>query len=286
MLSWPSRATAAIRKLFEPLQDIDVYVEDSDDEAFYRTLLNSASGGSVKVARVFGLGGRTAVLAAAAAHDHKKRRALFIIDGDLPWVRGEAPKDILGLHQHEAYCVENLLVCERALTTVLSQETAASEDDAKVALSLTQWRNSLLQPLAELFAAFATVNEVAPEVPTVAQGAGALCTNRHQPRRTELDLLKVQRARDTAIRTAEVATDPILAEKRYSTFLRRILSLPDPLLAVSGKHFVIPLIDFHLQSLGCRIRRKALRMRLASTGDLGRFSGLAGSLLQAAKGLA
>lgn len=286
MLKWPTRAKAALRRLFEPLQDVDVYVEDTNDEAFYRCLLNSATNGKVSVARVFGLGGRPAVLAAAATHNHGKRRALFIIDGDLPWVRGEAPPSIVGLHQHDAYCVENLLVCEKAIGLLLSQEVAITEGEATILLDFQNWRGILLGPLTELFAAFATVSEIDPTARTVSNGAGVLCITRKKSTAPVLDAAKVQRARDQALRAAEavLGANPVAA--RYAAILQRIRAIDDPLLAVSGKDFVIPLIDFHLQALGCRIRRKSLRIRLASVGQLARFSALSESLLLASRGYA
>jgi hypothetical protein len=88
MIKWPAKAGVAIRKLFEPLQEIDVYVEDQNDEVFYKSLINAACGEIVQVSRVFGLGGRKAVLDAAAAYNPSDRKALFIVDGDLEWVRG------------------------------------------------------------------------------------------------------------------------------------------------------------------------------------------------------
>lgn len=284
MLRWPTRAKAALRKLFEPLQDIDVYVEDTNDEAFYRCLLNSASNGKVTVARVFGLGGREAVLTAAAAHDHSTRRALFVIDGDLPWVRGDAPPHIFGLHQHNAYCVENILICEKALALLLSQEVAITETDAAAVLDFHNWRSSLLSALAELFAAFATVNEVDSTVPTVSSGAGVLCTAKKKAVAPTLDLAKVTKARDQALMSAEAILGAKPVEARYKAILQRVLGMADPLMAISGKDYVIPLIDFHLQSLGCRIRRKSLRIRLASAGQRDRFNALAESLLLAARG--
>ena len=284
MLKWPSRAKAALRLLFEQLQEIDVYVEDTNDEAFYRCLLNSATEGKVTVARVFGLGGKGAVLAAAAMHDHGARRALFIVDGDLHWVRGEAPPNIVGLHQHDAYCVENLLICENAVTLLLSQEAAITEQAAAAALKFQDWRATVIAPLTELFAAFATVSEANPAVPTVSQGAGVLCSTRKRGPSPILNTAKAEAARDKALRLAEVTFGKELVAVRYAAILKRIQAMPDPLLAVSGKDFVIPLIDFHLQSLGCRIKRKTLRIRLASSGQRARFSALAQSLLFAARG--
>lgn len=286
MLRWPKRAGAAIRKLFEPLQDIDVYVEDINDEAFYRTLLNSATNGEVKVARVFALGGRQAVIDAARFHDQKARRALFIIDGDLSWVRGESAPEIVGLHRHDAYCIENLILCEKALSLLLSQEVVVTEDEATVRLAYHKWTNSIEAPLVELFSAFATVHEFDPTVPTVSQGVGVMCTKCCSKKKCELDLTKVATARDKALKAAEKAADAKTISARYRRLLTRVKALPNPLHAVSGKDFLVPLIDFHLQSLGCRIKRKSLRVRLACAGDITRFAPLADALSEAARGYA
>ena len=132
--------------LFEPLQDIDVFVEDTDDEVFYRTLLNFATRQQVKIARVFSLNGRSSVINAASSHDHRKRRAAFIIDGDLSWVKGEPAPAIKGLHRHEAYCIENLLICEKAIAFILTQEIVVSDSTAFQMLQFQSWRNSILTP--------------------------------------------------------------------------------------------------------------------------------------------
>lgn len=284
MLKWPHKAQAAIRKLFEPLQDIDVYVEDSNDEVFYRCLLTHACGGKVKIARVFSLGGRPAVEAAAVVHDYMNRRALFIVDGDLPWVRGEASPTIPGLHRHEAYCIENLLFCEKALGFIFSQEAVLTEVNAHATLDYATWRKSVSEPLLNLFAAFATLNHFDPTIPTVSKGVGALCTKTTHS--TALDALKVQQQISDALQNASAKTStPTVANDFFSKVLNRIMSLKDPLNAVSGKDFLLPLVDFHLQALGCRIRRKSLRVRLAAAGDKMRFDSLAKSLEKAAAGL-
>jgi hypothetical protein len=284
MLKWPARANAAIRKLFEPLQDIDVYVEDLHDEAFYRCLLVHATKRTVRIARVFALNGRQPVIDAARVYDQRTRPALFIIDGDLPLVKGEAVPSVVGLHCHDAYCVENLLLCEKAISLILSQEIVVSEEDASALLDYDRWRRSVITPLIELFAAFATVHDYDPTVATVAQGVGVMCFKHRTTKITKLDPAKVRRAKDRALAAAEAASDAAITAARYKGLLSRIKAMPDPLLAVSGKDFLIPLIDFHLQSLGCHVRRKSLRVRLASEGDMGRFSKLAAAVTGAARG--
>ena len=283
MLKWPQKAQSAIRKFFEPLQDIDVYIEDSNDEVFYRCLLKYACGDKVKVARVFSLGGRRAVEAAAMTHNHKNRRALFIVDGDLPWVRGDASPIIQGLHRHDAYCIENLLFCEKALGLVFAQEAVLTEANAHATLDYAAWKNSISEPLLKLFAAFATVNHFDPTVPTVSKGVGVLC--KKTANGTVLDSTKVQQKIEDSIQcaSAKIVTQAA-ASDFFDKILERIKLLKDPLNAVSGKDFLLPLIDFHLQTLGCRIRRKSLRVRLAAAGDRTRFDSLAKSLEKAAAG--
>ncbi len=286
MLKWPDRAKSALRKLFEPLQEIDVYVEDTNDEAFYRCLLNSAANGTVKVSRVFSLGGRSAVVDAAIAHDQKTRRALFIIDGDLPWVQGKPVPSIVGLHCHDAYCIENLILCEKALVLILSQEAVITEEEAAYRLAFDNWVDAIEAPLVDLFSAFATVNAVDPTVPTVSQKVGVMCTRHSSTGITTLDISKVNRARDKALKAAVAIADEATVTATHRQTLSRLKGLPQPLRAVSGKDFVLPLVDFHLQSLGCRIKRSSLRVRLASAGDLRRYAPLSAALCQAASGYA
>lgn len=286
MIQWPQRAKAAIKKLFEPIQDIDVYVEDTNDEVFYRTLLNKVSDGKVCIARVFALGGRSAVIEAATQHDFSQRRALFLIDGDLNWVRGSPPPNVVGLHQHNAYCVENLLLCKKALAFVLSQDAVLSEEEAEKTLNFDTWVSSIQSPLITLFAAYGTAHEVAPALPTVSKGVGVLCTSCRKTKHTSLDSIKANQESEIILSATEKIGGKDLVTHTYSRILHRLQSLPFPLHGVSGKDFLLPLADFLLQSHGCRIKRRSLRVRLATAGDMNRFSSLHEALLNAARGYA
>lgn len=284
MLNWPLRAMAAVQKLFEPLQAVDVYVEDTNDDVFYRRLLNHATKGEIEVARVYGLGGRDAVVRLAMTHDQTKRRALFIIDGDLSWVLGDSLTSVDGLYRHEAYCIENLLFCELAIARVVSEELAVLEDVARERVGLKEWRASILSPLLELFAAFATVHRLNPTVETVAQKVGTMCSVESGGSRLhKLDVAKVDAAKRASLDSAMNACDSETTMATYSRVLERIKAFSEPMHAISGKDFLLPLLDFHLQSLGCRIKRKALRVRLAGTGNIDRFKDLASALKHAAR---
>jgi hypothetical protein len=152
-------------------------------------------------------------------------------------------------------------------------------------LGYDTWIDSIQTPLLELFSAFATAYDFStPKVKTVSQGVHCLCTQQTTGEK-KLDLSKVALAKANALKAAEITVGHQMCMEKYERVLNRVKTLPDPLNAISGKDFLIPLIELHLKSFGCQIKRKSLRMRLVCAGDMTRFSSLANALRQAAKGL-
>lgn len=264
MLKWPDRAKPAIRSLFASLQDVEVYVEDTNDEVFYRALLQRATGKHVRIARVFGLGGREAVINAATKYDHASKPALFIIDGDLDWVRGTPPPiSARWFHRHSAYCVENILICPLSIASLVSEELVLSFEDAEKRIGFEAWVNSIEKPLSDLFSAYATANEFCPHLTTVSTGVGVMCTPNRSKTPPVLDPIKVDTEKQQLLASVEnIVAKPSILEYCNNVQMR-ISNLPFPLDAVSGKDFLLPLLHFHLQSLGIRIKKDSLRLRLA-----------------------
>jgi Protein of unknown function (DUF4435) len=284
MLKWPTRAKAAIRSLFRPLQDIEVYIEDENDEVFYRTLLKRVADPEIKIARVISLGNRNAVVATALAHDHSIKPALFIVDGDLEWVRDQ-PKPIeKGLHRHNAYCVENLLICPHAITNLVAQDVVLSEEDAVRAVQFPDWVKRIDQPLTDLFAAYATAQELYPQLKTVSTGVGVMCTQRKKGIASTLDESKVRHHIAEILAEVETVAGKTKVRSCFLAAKTRIRALPFPLDAVSGKDFLLPLLNIHLHSLGSTIPRRSLRVRLAGMCLDSRLLDLKASVGMAANG--
>lgn len=283
MIKWPKRALNAIVKLFEPLQDIDVFVEDVYDEVFYRRLLTRVTENKIHIARVFSKGGRAAVINAAKSHDKTKRRALFIIDGDFEWVTGRSSRrKIPSLYRLDAYCIENLLICEKAAANILSEETVLSEEDAYLRLNFASWVANFKEPLVNLFAAFATVYFYKLSYATVSRGVGRLCTETSSGQR-RLDNRKIETEREKTLTEVVKVVGKKKTNKLYEKIRQSANALPCPFDIVSGKDFLLPLLDFLLQSLGCRVKRKSLRLKLALHCNLERFSGLKAAVERAAR---
>lgn len=281
MLRWPEKSTGAIRRLFEPLQDVDVYVEDAHDEAFYKNLLRRIVGGKIRIERVFSLCGRKSVVDKCEQHQGVTRRAFFIIDGDLEFVKGlDAPLNSPLLYRIQAYCIENLIVCEEALSKILTEECPIEQDVAKEKINFEGWRRDVVPPLARLFAAYATLNNFRPEVATVSKGAGPVVEDSRGGPIFSLERLNVRVSEVIAL------AHEVGGQQEVDAYLRtvqtRILEFDDPLSAVSGKDIVLPLLLYKLRAHGCKLSHDSLRRRLAMNCRVEPFSDLANSIMRVA----
>lgn len=269
MIRWPIKSARAISKLFKSTQNLDIFIEDQGDEQFYTLLFRSAAPEGVVVTRVVALGGCEPVKNAALTY-MDERPALFLIDGDLQWVRGEAAPVISRLYRLNCYCIENILLCERLVATVAAEELMCSDDEALENLKFFEWRESM-RPLVSLFARFAVLNKVAPEIATISNGFSQLVTA--DP------VHKLPVLCEEKVKTRMAAIDEIIHQrvgasgfKDIASVERRIDEFDGGLLAVSGKDFLLPLLFFYLKLIsGTRISVEQFRFRLASNslpGDL------------------
>lgn len=262
MLSWPAHALDALVLLFRPLQDVDVFVEDEGSEAFYLELIQRISPRRVRVRRVFALNGRSAVVARALAYASSERPALFLIDGDFEWVRGEAPPTMSRLFRIPAYCIENFIVDEVALCRIVSEECCITEQQAADRLEYATWMNRIRDHLVELFVALAILNEVKPQSKTVGRGLALVFSS--QPHETLV--LDPDKCADSLERIKHEIMESIgreAAEARIANLAARVAMLPNPLHVVSGKDFLLPLSLIRVLQLSrTTIKRKTFRFRL------------------------
>jgi len=286
MLRWPLRAASALATLFRPLQDIDVYVEDVGAEAFYSELLNRLTDGKFRIYRVIPLGNRQAVEMASAKYLPGQRASIFICDGDLDWVRGDAVQSIPYLHRLGVYCIENFLICEKAAVEILVEtDGALLRNVAAMQLGWQSWKQSMAKPLAEIFALFAAARKLAPACPSVSLGVGRLLAKAKRGQPQSFD--SVLAAKFTAEYRSKIEglTDAVMLAEEFTRVMDRISSLSDPLYAVSGKDFLLPLLRFHL--LGMRKANfddRSFKFRLARHCDLSPLQLLKRALHLAAQG--
>ena len=266
MLRWPESSRRAIARLFRGVQDLDIFVEDVRDEQFYSHLFRAAAPAGLEVRRVVGLGGRHEVLRAATSYVDP-RRALFVIDGDFAWVRGELAPDIPRVYRLEMYCIENLLAAERPVIDVYCEEAMCDESRARAALDLATWRNGIAEAV-RLFVHYALLNSAFPEERTIHGAFGRLVSHGAHGL-PSLDSTKI----DNEIRVVRARLDeklgPAVAESELARITRRVSSMQDRLRVVSGKEIVLPLLRFHVKKCcGTPTSFEVFRYRLARKCDV------------------
>jgi hypothetical protein len=238
----------------------------------------------VKVARVFPAGNREAVIAMAIDHDFKARRALFIIDGDLEWVRGDVGSFPEFVYRLDAYCIENLLIQEDAVARILIEELILSEDMAKETLQFDNWLYNVSSLLLDLFIWFAALNAVKASESTISLGIGQLLTPARKGVPQMLDHLKVEKQIYEIQQKTESVIGIVEAKELHDRILQRVNNLPNPSDAISGKDYLFPLFEYHLwHYVKRKTSRKSLRIRLARNCCLQRFAALSEAMAKSLK---
>lgn len=261
MLRWPLSSGRAIARLFQALQDVDVFVEDQDDEEFYTGLFVTAASGKTRISKIIGLGGREAVIEAANTYA-SARPALFLIDGDLTWVRGEPAASLPRLYRLNCYCIENILIVASGAEGLIVEEAVCSAAAAASRLDFSGWCADM-ESLIELSIRFAVLNKVDPTVATI---NGALGTVLVAPSKKLPKLCADKTTNEIARVEAEIVAriGRAACDAEVDLVRARVAALKNPLSVVSGKEFLLPLLGFHVKSItGSSVNKRALRFRLA-----------------------
>lgn len=269
----PERARSSQAVLLRPLQDIDIFVEDSHSKEFYNALMNRVLDGMVRFFSVIPLGGREAVEQKSEI-DNGTRASLYLVDGDLDWVAGMHITCNCRLYIHQCYCIENYLFCAEAMKSVIHENSGVlSMDQIETELNWKEFRSSL-EALVPLFVEFAVAHVLGTGIKTVSRGYSAVISHVRgaQPR---IDEGKIT-AMIAEIRNGILARH---AEQEYestkSSIQARAEALDDRLRIVSGKDFILPMQNFEAYRVASqRMTTESLMLRLAKHCDLTQFAAI------------
>ncbi len=276
--SWSITATESLGLLYRQLQPIEIYVEDSNSEAFYLELVNRIIGEPGKVLKVIPLHGRNHVVKFCESYTDNSP-ALFLIDGDLDLLCGKREVGKTNLYQLHAYCIENYLFCLRAATELVAEASGVILREH--AISHEEWRDFLApieQNLKDLFIVFATARIVMPELKTVGHGLAAIMTQRTRKSGPTLDIEKIDALAMSVSQSCieEVGADLWTEQLAYVSAFSSNLH---PLDIVSGKDFLLPLLDHFMRVKGCgSMSSQSLMFKLAKYCSLSRLQGLSDAL--------
>jgi Protein of unknown function (DUF4435) len=263
-------ARSATSVLYEDVNDIDIFIEDTGFgyEKLFRIIFSRVFSGRYKVDKVFPLGGRNAVLEEYNRQiAHVTRPSLFIIDGDLYLLTGYIFENRNGLYTLPFYCIENLLINGAALHFLLDEEDPERTGEALAQdFDYEGWVDQNKSELFELFVEYAVSFVVNPSEQTVAHPCNRLISSNSGC----IDTDKT-RARVSHLKTASIAK---VGEDLYKEIKSQILEnfseiSSDVLDIISGKDYLWPLVKLRFKSVvNTKIPDINFKQRLAQKCDI------------------
>lgn len=147
-------------------QDINIYVEDTakGSEELYKALMKNIFPNQ-KINNIICLGGRTNVIEACKIKENKLKE-LYIIDGDLNLLYEPCLK-MKGLFHSQVYCMENYMIDETALATLLEETLALNLDEAKRCLDWETFIFSMKDAFLEIFILYAVSHSLSNSEKTI-----------------------------------------------------------------------------------------------------------------------
>ncbi len=280
---FPERALPSKAIFYRSLQDIDVYVEDVGSEVFYSELLKRLMGDSLRIEKVFPLGGRQQVLERAQQYTDS-RPALFVVDGDLHGVAGLPVPSYPHLYIHACYCIENYLFCEKATIEVMVENSGElTPEEARERLDWSAFRKRLEDNLVPLFLEFAVAFRLCPSVKTVSRGLGSVLTHK-KGSAPEIDPTKAKAVKSEVRREVLASTEESAYLRAKQEVESHMASVGDSMDTVSGKDFLLRAVGIEIgRAGGGSVSRKSLRLRLARHCSLARLGSLRRKLIEMAK---
>lgn len=149
--------------LFRKFNEIDIYIEDTSNRAMFDTLIKKIVNNKYKVTRLHQLGGKKAVIDRCAKDQKhsKERKKIYLIDGDHDLMTGENVVTLKYLYSLKVYCIENLLLCKKALETVAHQDACDfSAKDIEAMLDIGAIYNEVQKFFLPLFVSYAIAYEL------------------------------------------------------------------------------------------------------------------------------
>jgi hypothetical protein len=270
MIEYSSRAFKAIAFLFQPYNDIDVYVEDETCLGMYELLITRILDNQAKVQRVFQLGGRENVIADCKLNQTTtNRRRLYIIDGDFnAALKKRSTLKLKYLYQLKVYCSENLVFTRKAIVEVAfeSLTNVASRDVEKV-IGLSVFYEELRKLIA-LFAVYIAAHVLDNSIQTTKFNVDQLIE-----RKSGLVSLSDAKlaARIDSIKTKLYKDFP---KKQVNEEIRKSKAILtrdsiSALKLISGKTYLLPLLYHYLRAkAGYSGTLNQLKVRLARYCEL------------------
>lgn len=260
--TWPDRALNAVAFLFAPFNDIDIYVEDKTCRNMYQILIFNILENKTKIVRIHSLGSRQKVLEKCKNDQTKsKRPKLYLIDGDLELINNDQIQKLRYLYSLKVYCSENLILLENAAVEVGREtEPNFTEKQIKKSINFKLSVAEAAMKLQPLFIWYAVAHKLQSGLATVNYNVVRLCVKRSNNRyllksRIDKRILELKLDLENTFGVTKVNKIYARAKKTFNKYSAVKL--------VSGKDYLLPLLQDRLKRLKLKDNRNQLKVRLA-----------------------
>lgn len=147
----PGAQNAKANHLTSKIETVQFYFEDANKEYLYKTLLERACGLPPMGWGVYCLGSKTAILRESSVYENAGKQGpsrVFIVDKDFDDLHGKT-ESRASLYYWRSYSVENYLVNEDALVSVVSGRTTIPPADVRARLNFRGWLQQAQRSLIE-----------------------------------------------------------------------------------------------------------------------------------------
>jgi hypothetical protein len=265
MVRYSVRAAKALGFLKKAYNDIEIFVEDRTCHHMYVLFFRTILPGGVRLTSVNQVGDRRSVMEACRRDQVEDgRKKLYLIDGDFDHYHRRHRPRLRYLYRLRGYCIENILINERAAVAVAAQaDTNTPEATIIARLDFRNWIARVMQKLRSLFVVYAVAEGLRAGIATVSFSVARLLQRR------SLSEKKIARR----IRTVARAVCKVRGFNVYKKERQRIeANLRDLRITfdrlIPGKDYLLPLLKARIQDL-FRYRGNAdqLRTQLAANYD-------------------
>jgi hypothetical protein len=284
MLRYKEFIIPTISLFFKSKNDVDVFIEDSNDEEFYKALLHRLTDGK-RIKKIISCKCKTELIKACEADQtDRDRKRIYLTDGDLDLILDANRKDLKYLHVLDKYCIENFLVEEEGLLEILHSNIVLDKSTISKQLTLSNYLRSISNPLNELFLHYAITHLHKMSIKTVANSVSSFC--KQHKTLTVLDIVKVEQKikelRDEIIlKIGEDDYNETIYELRqkWPSNNQTLLTI------VSAKDYILPLLTFRFKKLkgkeSFNLKWESLRLGLAKNTKLESLESLKNKIISA-----
>lgn len=272
-LKYKLKALEAIPYFYEKYNDIDIYIEDGcfSTKELYKELFKRLIENKIKITKIFSLGTKRNVISNCINSRNKKRKSLYIIDGDINLILKENKINIDNLYILDAYCIENYLIEEIGLIEFLHNNSGRkSREELKRIFKLNNIFKNIFKELMNLYFLFAISSKHMAGLSFI-----KLNTIRSN-NSNDVDLVKLS----GAVKFFRTELEGKINKKTIKSDLKKIridwlYNQENFFKIVSGKDFLLPITIWKMKEIINRnCAEEIIKIQLIKIIDINRFENL------------